>query len=143
MQKIKLNKKLQLWNCATSGQTYLLQKIKSFFKVLLTVNLFKLFYWRHGIAHKSTKFIISSKFIIKILSQDIFHKKLSNICHSNCSLIVPCLAILKIKMFHHIACWTYLCPLYYLSFSWIKFHVEIYATWSSPNLTMFLQKLSN
>ena len=39
MQKIKLNKKLQLWNCATSGQTYLLQKIKSFFKVLLTVNL--------------------------------------------------------------------------------------------------------
>ena len=38
MQKIKLNKKLQLWNCATSGQTYLLQKIKGFFKVLLTVN---------------------------------------------------------------------------------------------------------
>ena len=40
-----------------------------------------------------TKFIFSSKFILQILSLDIFHKKLLNICHANCSLIVSSFAI--------------------------------------------------
>ena len=65
-----------------------------FFKVLLTLRLcFTSFRSRDDIGHNSRKFIISSKFILHILSMNIFHKKLLNICHANGSHTVTSFAM--------------------------------------------------
>ena len=51
---------------------------------------------RHDIAQNSTKFSISnisSKFILQILSVNIFHNKVQNVCHANCSRVVSSFAI--------------------------------------------------
>ena len=77
---------------------YLWIKEITIFKVLL--NLLRLcflncFIYSTTIAfvHNSTKFTFFSKLIIWILSLNIFHKKLLNICHANCSLILLNFAI--------------------------------------------------
>ena len=50
--------------------------------ILLTLRLcFKSFHFRHDVARNSTKFIIFSKFILQILSLNVFDKNFLNICH--------------------------------------------------------------
>ena len=77
---------------------YLWIKENRIFKVLL--NLFRLCFLNCFIygttiafAHNSTKFTFSSKLIIWTLALNIFHKKLLDICHANCSLILLNFAI--------------------------------------------------
>ena len=61
-------------------------KANLFTKVLLSfVCVFKSFPLKYAIAHNSKKYIIYSKLILQILSMNIFHKKLLNICLVNCS----------------------------------------------------------
>lgn len=48
---------------------------------------------RHDISHKSIKLTISSKFVLQILSLNIFHKHFFNISHANCSQFVSSIAM--------------------------------------------------
>lgn len=57
--------------------------------LLILLLCFKSFCLRHDVARNSTKFIISSKLILQILSVSIFYKKLLNICHPNGYRVVP------------------------------------------------------
>ena len=97
--KVLLNLfRLCFLNCFIYGTTIAFAHNSTIFKVLL--NLFRLcflncFIYGTTIAfvHNSTKFTFFSKLIIWILSLNIFHKKLLNICHANCSLILLNFAI--------------------------------------------------